>query len=67
MFNKKKRIFKITYIVDISAAGLLQNYEVKTVRATTVQLYPNCFHFILKKACGRNISNICYFEDSFFG
>ena len=30
MFNQK-RIFKIAYIVDISAAGLLQN-EVKTVR-----------------------------------
>ena len=30
MFNQKQ-IFKITYIVDISAAGLLQN-EVKTVR-----------------------------------
>ena len=30
MFNQKT-IFKITYIVDISAAGLIQN-EVKTVR-----------------------------------
>ena len=30
MFNQN-RIFKITYIVDISAAGLLQN-EMKTVR-----------------------------------
>ena len=30
MFNQK-RIFKITYIFDISAAGLLQN-AVKTVR-----------------------------------
>ena len=41
MFNQK-RIFKITYIVDISAAGLLQN-EVKTVQVQLYMIVPELF------------------------
>ena len=51
MFNQK-RIFKITHIVDISAAGLLQN-QVKTVRVqwlhekyTVIVFFAACRFFL---------------------
>ena len=75
MFNQK-RIFKITYIVDISAAGLLQN-EVKTVRVQWlyekpffhVTIVPELFslHFEegLRPKYQQFCNFVCNFEDSF--